>query len=96
MFDDKCPVCVKEFLSGGSQCSRCGAELLSPVGQRRDARLRSADELFISRRSASENEPHYDDENLESVLFDWKNPVTLNIVGSLVCTLILIATLLEL
>jgi len=96
MLHDKCPICVREFLKGGSECSRCGSELSSPVGQRRDARIHSAEELFSGRQTSSEVDSQNDDDNLESVLFDWKNPVALNIVGSLVCTLILIATLLEL
>ena len=98
MTENKCRLCVGEFLKGKSECSHCGSALSSPVGVKRDARIKSANDIFASTSELFNFESSSDREenDLESVLFDWRNPIAIHIVGSLVCALILIATLLEL
>lgn len=100
MSEQKCRCCVGEFLRGEERCSRCGAKLVSPIRGDAKARPRSASEIFtpqhellnVDRSSDTER----DTNDLESILFDWKNPIVINIVGSLICVTLLIATLLEL
>lgn len=100
MSEHKCRFCVGEFLRGEERCSRCGGELESPIRDETQARARTGSEIFtpqhhlLNLERSSDGER--DDRDLESILFDWKNPIVVNIVGSLVCALILIATLVEL
>ncbi len=100
MSDHKCRFCVGEFLRGGERCSQCGAELVSPIGDTARSRARSASEIFTPQHELLDTDrtqdEERDDRDLDSLLFDWKNPIVLNLVGSLVCAMLLIATLLEL
>ncbi|MFM1846976.1 MAG: hypothetical protein RL417_450 [Pseudomonadota bacterium] len=98
MNTQRCRFCVGEFLKGHESCAHCGQILESPIGQRRSTRACSADDLFRGQADILNDEAGADKEenDLQNILFDWKNPVVLNIVGSLVCAMLLIATLLEL
>lgn len=96
MAENRCRFCVGEFLKGGETCSHCGEALESPIGAHDSRRARSAGEVFSSPTEIlNRDSAEKDDNEIENILFDWKNPVVLNIVGSLVCTMLLIATLLE-
>lgn len=82
----KCDACVREYLRGESHCGRCGRTLAPEVmvatrGQRHGrADLKSftpPDEFKFD-----------EDEPIHQLLFNWKHPAVIHLVGALVFTLV--------